>query len=169
MLNARWPRYSFSVQPLPPKSLLMRYSAALITFLMIAAASLPAAAGQHGHDGPRGGHGGHGHDGRGHGHGGGNAGVEIIVGPRGHGPDMAPGRPRFHRVMPLGRILGSIRRHHPGRMSDVRGPFPGPNGEPHLRVKWFTPEGRVVWLDVDATTGEVWGVNGARRRDRGGE
>ena len=130
----------------------MRYGAAILAFLVLAAAAAPAAAGPHGHDGNgHGGHGqhgdgdrerGHGPDGRGHGgHGG------VIDGPRGP-------------IQSLGHILGGIRRHHPGRLSDVRGPMAGPGGEPHYRVKWLTPEGRVLWLDVDASTGEVLDIEG---------
>lgn len=76
-------------------------------------------------------------------------------------------RPRPHGLKPLGGILRNIRRHHPGRLSDVR-PGRGPNGEPHYRVKWLTPEGRVIWLDVDAQTGDVTGVVGADNRGQDG-
>jgi uncharacterized membrane protein YkoI len=67
-----------------------------------------------------------------------------------------------HHVRPLGPIVHSIRRNHPGRLVDVRGPMTGPRGEPRYHVKWLTPEGRVLWLDVDATTGEVVGENAVR-------
>lgn len=99
--------------------------------------------------------GGHGNGGRFGGHG------DMNHPPRmhGHGP-MGP-----HGLKPLGRILHGIRQRHPGRLSDVR-PGRGPHGEPHYRVKWLTPEGRIIWLDVDAQTGEVMGVDGANGRDR---
>jgi hypothetical protein len=64
------------------------------------------------------------------------------------------------RVQALDRILEAIRRNHPGQLSDVQGPDPGPAGEPHYHIKWLTPDGRVLWLDTDARTGQVLGVQG---------
>src|SRR5215470_9105283 len=63
---------------------------------------------------------------------------------------------------PLDRILPEIRRNHPGRFYDAEGPFMGGDGQMHYRVKWMTPEGRVVWLDTDAHTGRVLGTGGGR-------
>jgi hypothetical protein len=65
-----------------------------------------------------------------------------------------PGAP-----VPLDRILPHIRSTHPGTFSDVDGPFADPTGRQHYRIKWLTPDGRVVWLDTDARTGRVLGVN----------
>ena len=62
-------------------------------------------------------------------------------------------------AMPLERILPEIRRHHPGSFSDVDGPFADPAGRLHYRLKWLTPEGRVIWLDTDARTGRVLSIN----------
>jgi len=62
-------------------------------------------------------------------------------------------------TVPLERILPHIRSAHPGTFSDVDGPFPDPAGHLHYRIKWLTPEGRVIWLDADARTGRVLGVN----------
>jgi hypothetical protein len=56
----------------------------------------------------------------------------------------------------LDRFLPDIRRHHPGRLLDVE-PGWGPRGEPHNRIKWLTPDGRVIWFDQDARTGEFHG------------
>jgi hypothetical protein len=67
----------------------------------------------------------------------------------------APPRPAY--VQPLDRILPTIRSSRPGRFYDAEGPFPDPAGGWHYRVKWLTPEGRVLWLDVDARTGRVIG------------
>ena len=53
---------------------------------------------------------------------------------------------------PLDRILPEIRREHPGRFYDAEGPFMGGDGQMHYRVKWMTPDGRVVWFDADART-----------------
>jgi hypothetical protein len=63
---------------------------------------------------------------------------------------------------PLDRILPEIRRNHPGRFYDAEGPFMGGDGQMHYRVKWMTPEGRIVWLDTDARTGRVVGSGGGR-------
>jgi hypothetical protein len=66
------------------------------------------------------------------------------------------------QVQSLDRILSTIRRSRPGQLSDVQGPF-GPSGEPRYRIKWLTPDGRVLWLDTDARTGQVLGVQGDER------
>src|SRR5882672_847781 len=64
----------------------------------------------------------------------------------------------------LGEILNGIRRERPGNLADVQGPNMGPQGEPHYRLKWLTPDGRVLFLDTDARTGRVLGVEGDDRR-----
>ena len=72
------------------------------------------------------------------------------------------GSPAFAQrdeVMPLDQILGQIRSQQPGKFLDAEGPFPGPNGEPVLRLKWMTPEGRIVWFNVDARTGRITGIH----------
>ena len=66
-------------------------------------------------------------------------------------------------VRSLDEILNGIRRQRPGSLADVQGPNAGPAGEPHYRLKWLTPDGRVLWLDTDARTGRVLGVEGADR------
>ena len=63
------------------------------------------------------------------------------------------------QAVPLERILPHIRSAHPGSFSDVDGPFADPEGRLHYRIKWLTPDGRVIWLDTDARTGRVLGVN----------
>jgi len=60
------------------------------------------------------------------------------------------GRQSFDRFLP------EIRRSHPGRLLDVE-PGWGPAGEPRNHIKWLTPDGRVIWLDQDARTGELHG------------
>jgi hypothetical protein len=67
-------------------------------------------------------------------------------------------------VRSLNEILNGIRRERPGSLADVQGPNPGAFGEPHYRLKWLTPDGRVLWLDTDARTGRVLGVEGDDRR-----
>ncbi|HEX4160696.1 MAG TPA: hypothetical protein VHY79_19670 [Rhizomicrobium sp.] len=65
--------------------------------------------------------------------------------------------PPGYSIQPLDRILPTIRSARPGRFFDAEGPFPDTVGGWHYRVKWLTPEGRVVWLDADARTGRVIG------------
>ncbi|HUO92969.1 MAG TPA: hypothetical protein VMU22_08600 [Rhizomicrobium sp.] len=61
------------------------------------------------------------------------------------------------QVMPLDRILPNVRAGRPGRFYDAEGPFPDGYGGYHYRIKWLTPEGRVIWLDTDARSGRVLG------------
>ena len=65
------------------------------------------------------------------------------------------------QMRPLGDILDNVRRERPGNLADVQGPNIGPQGEPHYRLKWVSPDGRVQWLDTDARTGRVLGAQGA--------
>lgn len=71
---------------------------------------------------------------------------------------------RSGEIQPLDRLLPDIRRSHPGTFYDAEGPIPGPGGDYRYRLKWMTPEGRIIWLDTDARTGEVLGVEGVHRR-----
>src|SRR6185312_11584575 len=66
-------------------------------------------------------------------------------------------------VRSLDEILNGIRRERPGNLADVQGPSIGPAGDPRYRLKWLTPDGRVLWLDTDARTGRVLGVEGDDR------
>jgi|HubBroStandDraft_6_1064221.scaffolds.fasta_scaffold363266_1 hypothetical protein len=63
-------------------------------------------------------------------------------------------------VRGLSEILPGIRRTYPGRFYDAEGPYADPAGNMHYRIKWLTPEGRVIWLDTDARTGRVIGPAG---------
>jgi len=75
-------------------------------------------------------------------------------------PALAQGRhalPFGYNVQPLDRILPGIRSGRPGRFYDAEGPFADAVGGWHYRIKWLTPEGRIVWLDADARTGRVFG------------
>lgn len=73
-------------------------------------------------------------------------------------------------AQPLDRIIEGIRNSRSGSFYDAEGPFPGPDGRMHYRIKWMTPEGRVIWLDTDAHTGRVLGTDaGGRRSPFGGE
>lgn len=66
-------------------------------------------------------------------------------------------------VQSLDRILSGIRREYPGNLSDVDGPDGG-----RYRIKWLTPDGRVLVFDTDARTGQVLGVQGDTGGGRGG-
>nr|TFG53040.1 MAG: hypothetical protein E4H34_04230 [Hyphomicrobiales bacterium] len=59
------------------------------------------------------------------------------------------------QMQPLNNILGAIRSQYPGQLSDVQGPTNG-----RYLIKWLTPDGQVLLLDVDARTGRVLGVRG---------
>src|SRR5882757_2832266 len=67
------------------------------------------------------------------------------------------------QVRSLDEIMRGIRRERPGNLADVQGPNLGPAGDPRYRLKWVTPDGRVLWLDTDARTGRVLGVEGDDR------
>jgi len=62
-------------------------------------------------------------------------------------------------AQPLDRLLPQIRSRYPGTFYDAEGPYPDENGNARYRLKWMTPEGRVIWLDTDARTGRVLGVD----------
>jgi hypothetical protein len=62
---------------------------------------------------------------------------------------------RAGEVQPLDRILPHVKHGHPGTFYDAVGPTMGPDGRYWYRLKWMTPEGRIVWLNTDARTGRV--------------
>lgn len=70
-------------------------------------------------------------------------------------------------VQPLDRVLPQVRAGRPGRFYDAEGPFPDANGGYHYRIKWLTPQGRVIWLDTDARSGRVLGVARGDWREQG--
>jgi hypothetical protein len=71
------------------------------------------------------------------------------------------------QVMPLDRILPNVRSGRPGRFYDAEGPFPDGYGGYHYRIKWLTPDGRVIWLDTDARSGRVLGQARGDWREQG--
>lgn len=71
--------------------------------------------------------------------------------PRQNGGQQSGGQ----QMQSLNNILGSIRSQYPGQLSDVQGPVNG-----RYLIKWLTPDGQVLLLDVDARTGRVIGVRG---------
>ncbi|MEJ0027311.1 MAG: hypothetical protein WDN01_14900 [Rhizomicrobium sp.] len=70
----------------------------------------------------------------------------------------------------LDSILPHIRAQHPGRLSDAE-PWTDGEGNRHYRIKWMTPEGRVLYFDADANTGRYSNSGGDQgngwRRSRG--
>ena len=58
-------------------------------------------------------------------------------------------------IQSLDNIIMNIRQSFPGQVSDVQGPAGG-----RYRVKWLTPDGRVLWVIADARTGRILGVEG---------
>lgn len=60
-------------------------------------------------------------------------------------------------VRPLDGMLPAIRNAYPGRFYDAEGPIPDGMGGLHYRIKWMTPDGRIIWLDADARSGRVIG------------
>ena len=65
---------------------------------------------------------------------------------------QAEGRPSLDRLLP------EIRRHTPGNFYDAEGPFTDQGGQARYRIKWMTPEGRIVWFEVDARSGRIMGM-----------
>jgi len=59
----------------------------------------------------------------------------------------------------LDDILPQIRAQHPGRLSDAD-PWTDANGNQHYRIKWMTPEGRIIYFDADTRTGRYTGAAG---------
>lgn len=68
---------------------------------------------------------------------------------------IQPPVPERDQVQRLDQILPAIRQAHPGRFYDAQGPFEGGDGRMHYRLKWLTPDDRIIWLDADAQTGAV--------------
>lgn len=87
----------------------------------------------------------------------------VLAGPSVAQPYRAREGVQSGEMRSLDEILNGIRRQRPGNLADVQGPNPSPAGEPQYRLKWVTPDGRVLWLDTDARTGRVTGVQGEDR------
>ncbi len=58
-------------------------------------------------------------------------------------------------------MLPHIRQAVPGTFYDAEGPFFSPDGQASYRIKWMTPDGRIIWFAVDARSGQI--MNGAPR------
>src|SRR2546423_7063017 len=87
----------------------------------------------------------------------------VLAGPSVAQPYRAREGVQAGEMRSLDEILNGIRRQRPGNLADVQGPNPSAAGEPQYRLKWVTPDGRVLWLDTDARTGRVLGVQGDDR------
>ena len=62
-----------------------------------------------------------------------------------------------HGGASLDRVLPAIRRNVPGTFYDAEGPFLTPDGRASYRIKWMTPDGRIIWFTVDARSGQIMG------------
>ena len=64
-------------------------------------------------------------------------------------------------ILPLEVILGNVARAYPGHHIGVAGPNQQ-GGRMVYRIKWLTPDGRVIIIFVDAETGQILGQRGGR-------
>jgi uncharacterized membrane protein YkoI len=63
------------------------------------------------------------------------------------------------RLLPLEAVLSRIARQIPGHHLDVDGPFQR-GGRWIYRIKWLTPDGRVLIIFADAETGQILETRG---------
>jgi uncharacterized membrane protein YkoI len=78
---------------------------------------------------------------------------------RGRGPFGGPRNAGPEQLAPLEMILGNVAARFPGRHLGVDGPFQR-EGRWIYRIKWLTPDGRVLIVFADAQTGQVLGHRG---------
>lgn len=77
----------------------------------------------------------------------GNGGFVLAQRGRG-GPDQ---------LLPLEVVLGNVAAQIPGHHLDAQGPFPR-GGRWIYRIKWLTPDGRVLIVIADAQSGRILDV-----------
>lgn len=65
-------------------------------------------------------------------------------------------------VVPLEDVLAGLRARYAGRHISVSGPSAGLDGRQRYNIKWLTPDGHVLFIAVDAQTGQTLSVDGAR-------
>ena len=67
-------------------------------------------------------------------------------------------RDRYERVdlLPLEIVLANVASRYPGHHIGVDGPMQR-GGRLIYRIKWLTPNGRVLFIFVDAVTGRILG------------
>jgi hypothetical protein len=75
---------------------------------------------------------------------------------RGGDHDRARDGVRSGQLLPLEVVLSNVARQYPGHHLNVDGPF-ARNGRWIYRIKWLTPDGRVMIIFADAETGQVLG------------
>jgi uncharacterized membrane protein YkoI len=63
------------------------------------------------------------------------------------------------RLLPLEAVLAHVARQYPGHHIGVDGPYQQ-GGRWVYRIKWLTPEGRVIFIFADAETGQILGQRG---------
>ena len=78
---------------------------------------------------------------------------------RGRGPFGGPRNAGPGQLAPLEVILGNVAARFPGHHLGVDGPFQR-EGRWIYRIKWLTPDGRVLIVFADAHTGQVLGHRG---------
>jgi hypothetical protein len=78
---------------------------------------------------------------------------------RGRGRGPGGGDNERVRLLPLESVLANVARQYPGHHLGVDGPFQR-DGRWIYRIKWLTPEGRVLIVFADAVTGQVLGARG---------
>lgn len=59
----------------------------------------------------------------------------------------------------LDSILPQIRAAYPGQLSDAQ-PYSDASGNLRYRIKWMTPEGRILYFDADPRTGRFSSAGG---------
>jgi hypothetical protein len=65
------------------------------------------------------------------------------------------------RLLPLEAVLANVARNYPGYHIGVEGPYQQ-GGRWVYRIKWLTPDGRVLFIFADAETGQILGQRGGR-------
>lgn len=63
------------------------------------------------------------------------------------------------RLLPLEVVLANVARSLPGHHIGVDGPYQQ-GGRWVYRIKWLTPDGRVIIVIADAETGQILGTRG---------
>ena len=84
-----------------------------------------------------------------------------VVLAQGYGRDHDRAREgvRAGQLLPLEVVLGNVAARFPGHHLAVDGPFQR-DGRWIYRIKWLTPDGRVLIVFADAETGQVLDVRG---------
>jgi uncharacterized membrane protein YkoI len=68
---------------------------------------------------------------------------------------------RGPRLLPLEVVLANVARRIPGHHLDVDGPFQRGSRWVY-RIKWLTPDGRVLIVIADAESGQILDTRGGR-------